>query len=1052
MAVLCLGGHPSVDADPTLKPITIDGDMSDWMEVLANPAQITADGDGFNCALPFGVAGRDRDCEVPAGTGRDMLVFGWTYDDTHLYLHMERWRSSSNLADFFIIMDLDGDERAENSDLVLWVTWYGSGNQTAAQLHYYSPADSIDGDPLEDPTGMADGYDMPGSVGAVHPNTPAPIVEPGVDTTTQRKCEFSISWENLGLPPGSPLNFHVASSETGDLSLADDNLGGPDGAMGVISFDSVDLETANEVSANGPGSVLLPHAISNTGNRQDRFTLRATSELGLHLTYFSDPDGDGDPSDGELMGWDSNGDGDLGDPGDFIDSGYDSDADTLLDVTLDESGGAGARFEFVVDVVLPAVPASDTDSIKLQVDGSSDNFDSTIDIVYVGYLTLRSPIAKSGIVGGHVPFEHTVANNTDEIAIGDFVATSSMGWQIAIYNDADGDGIPDDPGSPFAVDNEGDGVWDVVDPLHDANGNGLPDSGPLAPHSSIRFVTEVSIPGDAPLLAVDSTLLSVTDETTGHHASVTCESTVRPAVTIEPDLSLYGHPGSSIYYPFVVTSASPESDLFNISASSDIQGWPTALWTDPDGDGNIHDGTVFLDTDNIAIEGQGGAFNLIAELKVPETASYGDADDMTASCTSTGPSGASDVAIGSAVLHQLQSFRDPQFLWQARSFCTCETAFIRVFSLTPNHEPPGYDLRMWGDPAKTDLRNVESLATDSLGSAQSRYTIGPTDPLGTWVAELLDGPTWLDEIDLLHERAGFMEDVAVGADPALDGQPLTVSIRMANANLLTAYPETLLETRVYYNDGMDDWVLQDDGSFSTVPGTITHAATIAPLGREAARDHRFTVGNVHFPFHCVAYTVEATWKTAAYDPETGAVTCEAVIAGDSATTFIGDRDEDGDDAPDCSDICPGVYNPLQDLNNDPLACGNCVTTCEDGEICTTDTCAGGVCQNDLWGFPTPARDLRVSKGGLGLQLDWIPPLEPGPSTPTYDLLRSTDPADFVDEGKTVCVESDDLDTTATEATPAGQIHFYLVAVQDGCSGRNLGSAGGSPRVGRECSP
>jgi hypothetical protein len=820
----------------------------------------------------------------------------------------------------------------------------------------------------------------------------------------------------------------------------------------VISFDSVDIEPVNEVSANGPGSLMLPHSISNMGNRQDRFTLQGTSELGLYLTYFSDPDGNGDPSDGELMGWDSNGDGDLGDAGDFIDSGYDSDSDALLDVTLDESGGASELFDFVVAVELPAHSVSVTDYIRLQVEGSSDNVDTAVDIVDIGYLTLHPSHEKSCMAGAHPYYAHTVANNRDESAIGDFAVSSSMGWQVAIYTDADSDGDPDDPGFPFALDNEGDGVWDVVDPLHDANSNGLPDSGLLDPHSSAGFLTEVTVPGGAPPFVVDSTLLSVMDETIGHHASVTCGTTVRPTVTVEPNRSLYGHPGSSIYYPFVATSAWPESDLFNISASSDTQVWPTVLWSDPNGDGNIIDGAIFLDTDDIAINGQGGAFNFIAELRVPETATYGDADNITAGCASTGPSGASDTAIGSAALRHLQSYRDPLFLWQARSFSTCETAHLRAFGLTPNQVPPSYELRLWGDPAKTDLRHVDALVTDSLGSAQSSYAFGPSDPPGSWAAELLDGPTWLDEIDFLHERAGFIENVTVGADPALDGLPLTISTQVANSNLLTAYPETLLETRVYYSDGMDDWTLQDDGSFTTAPAAITNAATIAPTSRNASQDHRFTIGGVHFPFYCVGYTVEATWKTVAHDPETGAVTCEAVIASDASTIFIGDSDHDGDAAPDCVDICPGLYNPLQDLNNDPLACGDCFTTCEDGDDCTTDICAGAVCHNDLWGFPTPARDLVVSKGGLGLQLDWAPPLEGGPVGPSYDLLRSTDPADFVDDGKTICVESDDFDTTATESVPAGDIQFYLVAVQDGCGGRTLGDTGGVPRVGRECSP
>ncbi|MEJ2420889.1 MAG: hypothetical protein P8018_04020 [Acidobacteriota bacterium] len=64
---------------PTLKTITVDGDMSDWANVITNPVQYVTDGtSSSNCALST-----DRDCPI-SSTGRDLTGFAWTYDNTNI--------------------------------------------------------------------------------------------------------------------------------------------------------------------------------------------------------------------------------------------------------------------------------------------------------------------------------------------------------------------------------------------------------------------------------------------------------------------------------------------------------------------------------------------------------------------------------------------------------------------------------------------------------------------------------------------------------------------------------------------------------------------------------------------------------------------------------------------------------------------------------------------------------------------------------------------------------------------------------------------------------
>jgi hypothetical protein len=153
-----------------------------------------------------------------------------------------------------------------------------------------------------------------------------------------------------------------------------------------------------------------------------------------------------------------------------------------------------------------------------------------------------------------------------------------------------------------------------------------------------------------------------------------------------------------------------------------------------------------------------------------------------------------------------------------------------------------------------------------------------------------------------------------------------------------------------------------------------------------------------------------------------------------------DADNDNDGIDDVADNCPGEYNAGQlDTDSDSF-----------GDVCD---CGSGDPQ--IWSEPTPARGLTLQldvQGGT-TNLEWIPPLAPGATSVRYDLLRSTDPADFATAS---CLESDQTaDTTATDAAipGAGSLYSYLVRVENGCPGTpgTLGhDSDGSPRTGVSC--
>ena len=82
-------------------------------------------------------------------------------------------------------------------------------------------------------------------------------------------------------------------------------------------------------------------------------------------------------------------------------------------------------------------------------------------------------------------------------------------------------------------------------------------------------------------------------------------------------------------------------------------------------------------------------------------------------------------------------------------------------------------------------------------------------------------------------------------------------------------------------------------------------------------------------------------------------------------------------------------------------------------------------------------------------MNWQPPSSPGGASLLYDVLRSPDLSNF---GSAACVETDDSDTTATDAaTPLpGNLYGYLIRVKNEC-GETLGqNSGGLLRGGDSC--
>lgn len=207
------------------RSITLDGNFTDWDgsggsytpagNILTNSGQFSTD-----CASG---AACERDGTL-GSTGRDLKGFAFTWDNTNLYFYLERWDNSNNVTDWWFYMDTSGDQKMNTGEKVLHVKWTGSNRSTTAGIVSYTAA-AAGGDAMSGSTGFADGYKMPGSVGAE-----TSLYSGSYGSATGLQMEARIAWSSLGLSGPSNMGFHMSSSNGSNLpNSIIDNMDGPSG-------------------------------------------------------------------------------------------------------------------------------------------------------------------------------------------------------------------------------------------------------------------------------------------------------------------------------------------------------------------------------------------------------------------------------------------------------------------------------------------------------------------------------------------------------------------------------------------------------------------------------------------------------------------------------------------------------------------------------------------------------------------------------------------------------------------------------------------------------
>lgn len=236
----------SGDNNMTIRPIIINGDMSDWTDVLTDPDNGVCD----SVTITDYDINKTQTGEIQS-TGRNLVRFSWTGEPNgdYVYGYTERLGSNSNTETFLFYKDGDADGLMEAGDIVLTARWQGSTGHVDMEICDYV-VDTTDGNassdfmvwqlddvgtPLLYPgdtevpaewVGKADGYTIHGSLENCRE---LPDLR-GNGSADGLRMEWQVRWEDVGMFPFQPITYHVSTMNStvnvnNPPGQVDDNMG-----------------------------------------------------------------------------------------------------------------------------------------------------------------------------------------------------------------------------------------------------------------------------------------------------------------------------------------------------------------------------------------------------------------------------------------------------------------------------------------------------------------------------------------------------------------------------------------------------------------------------------------------------------------------------------------------------------------------------------------------------------------------------------------------------------------------------------------------------------
>jgi uncharacterized repeat protein (TIGR01451 family) len=283
----------------------MDGNVADW-GTTSQPGTILNDQDNNVCDGPSGGI-PDLDAPVQS-TGRDIVQFAYTYDDSFLYFYTERIGSTSNTQTFLYYADVDNDGYQEDGEPVIVVEWQGNTGQINAYIASYNPVDAVNGDSTVDSAGLGDGYALPGNLKSI--SSAIGTSSGTYGSSSGLAMEFRIEWTRLGFTGPVGHTIHVSSTNANKNAnnlgaQIDDNLGGCGGGAGTTQYADLDFSGAYSLQGAPASTVYGLHHLVNLGNGDDSFAFAYTI-TGPHTPtvtlYLDDGDAIFDTGDSVIAG------------------------------------------------------------------------------------------------------------------------------------------------------------------------------------------------------------------------------------------------------------------------------------------------------------------------------------------------------------------------------------------------------------------------------------------------------------------------------------------------------------------------------------------------------------------------------------------------------------------------------------------------------------------------------------------------------------------------------------------------------------------------------
>lgn len=853
LALAGIGASSPAATLPVSVPILLDGDVSDWQPVLANPVNSAWDGDGSSVACLYS---NDRDCQV-LGNEHDLARFAWTWSATSFYFYFERYGNGAPWAYFAIHFDTDWDGLMETNEPVFFTRLNSVGTSVNPELARYR-ASLPGGDPLADAQSLADGYDMQGQLNS------GPALTSVVPVPGGLIVEGSLTWAQLGIAANAPMKFHVSAASSTNLPAAvRDNMGGAGGRGGDTGFRAVSLGPVRDVSGAPGQTTWLLHQACNLGNVPARMDVVALSATGYDVTFWRDNEGDGFPD--LYLGRDSGGDGDFTRSRDDLSAAGDSDADRRLDLGV---LGAGECAWFVLEQTYPQNSNSSIERLSVRVSEQADPtaLAELIDNIRIGKITLRADRSLQVVAGDFAWFPHVIQNNTATSERIDLRATSTRGWTYAFFLDPNRDGDPSD-----------------ASPLADNDGSGLPDVQATV-GEQVHVFARATVPGAAGVGQVEiATVFAIVQGNVRDQCTDT--ATVAVAVDVMPDHTVannderYGTPGGSIYFAHRIVNSRGVRDSFNLSAVSST-GWPVTLLADPDGDGRPYD-SYTLPGFTPFVGGNGGSYAFLVRVDVPVGSSTGSLSTITVTGQSRSNAALSDAATDDAFAAIVRIYEDPAHVVNIVQASGCSTIYAQANGLPPS--APDYRF-VWRDGGSTGVR-VTTVQTDSRGICEDQLSLTPLDTGIGWSVQIqqLVAGTW---VTLDTARFDIGDSVVVSAVAAgrasydVIGANFSATARFSNSSgsLMPA-----VDLRWIVKNPAGTQYLRADGTFQPFGGLESTATDSFTMATFETTTRIMAVANVAFPAEGT-YVVQLM-RTSSCGGE--------FLAGSATFTVVDDVDGDG---------------------------------------------------------------------------------------------------------------------------------------------------------------